>query len=232
MIPRVFASREQRRRFCLHLAVAAVALGLLVVVVAPRVPTLHDAESVRQVVTAFGPVGPLAFLALQVVQIVVVPIPGQVLGIAGGYLFGAALGFAVTMGGVVIGSFVAFWLARRYGRRYVTAVFAPDVVDRYDALVSKLGVGGVTVLVLFPGLPDDVVCFACGISGFSRRQFLAVVVLGRTPAYAVAVLSGAQIGDERLYRGVTLVLLLAVGSALSYLERDRIRRAVVARFGS
>ncbi|MFB6103276.1 MAG: TVP38/TMEM64 family protein [Haloplanus sp.] len=165
-------------------------------------------------------------------QTLFVPIPGQVMGVAGGYLFGAIGGFVYTMCGVWLGSYAAFWLARRFGRRYLTTVFSTGVIDRYDATISKLGIGGLTVLVLLPGLPDDLICFVCGTSELSTKQFLIIVILGRTPAYALAVLIGAEFGDQQMYRGLTFFFLLVVFSVLGYLERERLRRAILARFGA
>src|SRR5690606_25757833 len=45
----------------------------------------------------------LAFIGLQVAQVVVAPIPGQLVGLVAGYLFGFWLGLALTMGGLALG---------------------------------------------------------------------------------------------------------------------------------
>ncbi|MFB6196059.1 MAG: TVP38/TMEM64 family protein [Haloplanus sp.] len=228
----IFSSDAHRRRFVVHLCVALVLAGLALAWLAPYVDTFRNRHAIQQFVRDVGVAGPIAFVALAVVQIVVMPIPGQVIGLAGGYLFGALRGLVYTLCGIWLGSYVAFRLSRRFGRQYLTTIFAPDAIQRYDATVSKLGIGGLTLLVLLPGLPDDLVCFVCGTSDMTTKQFLTVVVLGRTPAYTLAVLSGAEFGDAQFYRGLTLAALLVVASALGYLERERLERVVLDQFGT
>ncbi|MFB6233792.1 MAG: TVP38/TMEM64 family protein [Halopenitus sp.] len=232
MVGRIFSSEEHRFRFLVHVALA---LGLFVGLLAglgPHLDALRNPQAVRQLLRGFGMITPIAFVGLQLVQIVLVPIPGQVIGLAGGYLFGPLWGIVYTMTGVWLGSYAAFWLARQFGRRYITSIFTTDVVDRYDATVSGLRTEGLTILVMVPGLPDDLICFVCGTSTITKRQFLFIIILGRTPAYVLAVLSGAEFGDEQLYRGLALAWLFVVLSALGYLERERLRRAVLTHFGT
>ncbi|MFB6122064.1 MAG: TVP38/TMEM64 family protein [Haloferacaceae archaeon] len=228
---RLFSSPGQRRRFLAHLVAALAVAAAAWYALDPHLDAIRDPAAIRATVAAFGPVGVVAFVALHVVQIIVVPIPGQAMGVAAGYLFGAGPGLVYTVVGVTLGSYVAFALARRLGRPYVERVFAADVVDAFDAAVDRLGVVGITVLVVVPGLPDDVVCFACGLSDLTPRQFLVVVLVGRTPAYALAVLSGANLADQRLYRGVALLFVLVLLSAAGYLRRDALTEWVVDRFG-
>jgi len=54
-------------------------------------------------------VAPVIFIGLQALQVVVVvaPIPGEVTGILGGYLFGEWLGFLYSTIGLTLGSVAA-----------------------------------------------------------------------------------------------------------------------------
>ncbi len=215
----------------MHLVAALAVLAAVWFLLDPYLGVLRDPAAIRATVARFGSVGVVAFVALHVVQVVVAPIPGQAMGVAAGYLFGAGPGLVYTIVGVTLGSYVAFAAARRLGRPYAESVFAADVVDSFDATVARLGVAGITALVVVPGLPDDVVCFVCGLSDLTPRQFLVIVLVGRTPAYALAVLSGANLADQRLYRGVALLLVLVLLSVAGYLRRDALREWVVDRFG-
>lgn len=222
---RVFASPAKRRRVAVHALLTGVLFGALWVVVRRYAAPLRDPESVRLLVERFDVAGPLAFVALHTVQVVLVPIPGQAMGVAGGYLFGPA-GLLYSMVGVTVGSYVAFRLARAYGRPYVESMATEEAVDRMDAAVEGAGIVGLTLLVALPGLPDDLVCFLCGMSDMTRGQFLFVVLVGRTPAFALATLSGARVAGHRYRQAAALLVTLVGLSALCYYYRERIFAAV------
>jgi hypothetical protein len=101
---RVFVSTSARNDAIartLALSVAVVGLsGALVW----AVPGLTDPAWVRTEIAELGALAPVAFVALQTAQVVLAPVPGQVLGGVGGYLFGTVAGTVFSMVGVVLGS--------------------------------------------------------------------------------------------------------------------------------
>jgi uncharacterized membrane protein YdjX (TVP38/TMEM64 family) len=118
-IPRVFASKRGRRTAIVGLGVLVGLWILATLVLRQYVPGITDPQQLKEYVLTFGPLAPAAFVLLQVAQVVVAPIPGQVVALAGGYLFGTLAGTAYSILGATIGSYVAFALARRYGREFV-----------------------------------------------------------------------------------------------------------------
>jgi len=108
---RIFASERSRRTALLVLAAVVVAMVALSVLVNRQVPWLSDPDAIRAWVRGFGVLAPAAFVALQVVQVLVAPIPGHVMALVSGYLFGTWEGFLYSMVGVVVGSTAAFLLA-------------------------------------------------------------------------------------------------------------------------
>src|SRR5690606_35980871 len=78
--------------------VPLLAAGLVLVVAGlvtwwgwPYIGRFLDAEEARRLVQDAGPWGPLVLIGMQIVQIVIAPIPGQITGLIGGYLFGPVL---------------------------------------------------------------------------------------------------------------------------------------------
>jgi uncharacterized membrane protein YdjX (TVP38/TMEM64 family) len=68
---------------------------------------------------SLGPWGFAGFIVLQSLQVVLAPIPGELTGLLGGYLYGPYLGIALSTLGLTLGSIVAFVLARTLGRPFV-----------------------------------------------------------------------------------------------------------------
>lgn len=156
---RVFADARSRRSALFLLAVGLALLVGMSGVVGRAFPWLNDPVAVRRAVGMFGPLAPAAFLLLQAAQVLVAPIPGHVLAVASGYLFGTGLGTAVSLAGAVLGSYVAFGLSRRYGRPYVERVIDREALEIFDAVSHEHGLLAFFLVFVLPGLPDDVICF-------------------------------------------------------------------------
>jgi uncharacterized membrane protein YdjX (TVP38/TMEM64 family) len=174
-----------------------------------------------------GPWGPLLIVGLQVLQTVVAPLPGQIVGLAAGYVYGALWGTVLCAVGSVIGSALAVWLARRLGRGLVERWVRPQLLARWDALVEQRGSWALFLIFLFPFLPDDLICLAAGLSRLPIWWVAVLALLGRTPGIAVSALIGAQ--SRQLSLG-QMALIGLVGLALSVLVLRYHRRLEALMF--
>jgi uncharacterized membrane protein YdjX (TVP38/TMEM64 family) len=218
---RVFVDREARRDAVVRLLALLVVLLGGAVAVRVYAPFLADPRWVRGAVADLGPYGPVAFVALQTVQVVVAPVPGQTLGVAGGYLFGTVAGTLYSMVGVVVGSTAVFVLARRLGRPYVERVVSEDVLDRFDTFAEEHGRVGLFVVFLLPTFPDDAVCALAGLTSLRLRTLAALVAVGRLPTFALAAFAGDGAAEGRLAVAGGALLAAVVASVAVYLARDR-----------
>jgi len=219
---RVFASAAARR----DAAVRTVAvIGLLVASTAALrllAPGVTDPTWVRAWIAQFGSLAPLAFVALQTLQVILAPVPGQTLAGVGGYLFGTLWGTVYSMLGVVVGSAAVFVGGRRFGLPYVKRVIDPAALARWDDFVERAGVPGLFVLFLLPTFPDDVLCFIAGLTDVRLRPFLVLVVVGRTPTFIAAAYAGTRLADGGLVDFAIVVGALTIGSVAVYAARHRI----------
>jgi len=218
----VFRSDRARRRFLVH---AAVALGVIVgflSLVRPHLPLLTDAERLRSFIRQFGIAGPLVLIALQALQVVAAPVPGQVLAVAAGYLYGAWAGTLYNMVGITIGSTVAFWLSRRYGRSYVESIVHEDALARFDGIDDDHARLALLVVFLVPGLPDDVICFFGGLTRLPLWQLVALAVVGRAPAFFLVNVIGDLISAGRFEAATILALAITAVSAFAFHYRERL----------
>ncbi|HOJ81403.1 MAG TPA: hypothetical protein PLG72_11200, partial [Clostridiales bacterium] len=82
----------------------------------PRVTELaRKPEEFRDWLNSFGWKGVLVFIGVQVLQVVVAAIPGEVTQLAGGYLYGTFFGTIYSLAGIVLGSVIVFYAARLLG---------------------------------------------------------------------------------------------------------------------
>lgn len=135
------------------------------------------------------------FIAIQVLQVIIAPIPGQAAAFAGGFIFGFWKGWGLTTLGLVIGSLIAMSLARVLGISLVRKVVPESIIQRFDSVISDGGYMTFFMIFLLPALPDDAVCFLAGLTKLKLLPLSIVCLLGRAPGMAVLSLTGAGFAD-------------------------------------
>ena len=138
-----------------------------------------DKESIKTLINSSGIFGPLIFIGLQIVQVVVFIIPGEVTQLAGGYMFGTWIGTLLSVIGIVIGSAINFYLGRLLGIPFVKALFKKDQIDKIERLISSSKSQKITTLSIFgifliPAFPKDIVTYIAGLTPIRFTTFLFV----------------------------------------------------------
>lgn len=179
-----------------------------------------DRERVKALIKGAGPLAPLLFILLQALQVVFAPIPGEVTGFLGGYLFGVPLGLLYSTLGLTLGSIGAFLLGHWLEKRYVTRIVSQETMQRFDFLMEHQGALVAFILFLIPGFPKDYLCFILGLSPMDFRVFLAICLIGRIPGTLMLTLQGAQVYKGNYWNTLILVGLCLLVAALAYYFRE------------
>lgn len=159
------------------------------------------------------------FIGIQIFQVVVAAVPGEVVQVAGGYLFGTFYGMLYLVGGLVVGTIAAFFSARILGAPLLRFVISGSRRDRLLRLLnSPRSELIIFLLYLLPGLPKDALTYVAGLTPINPWRFLAISVLGRLPALVASCYIGASLGKNNLVAVVVvaaLSALLLMGGLLS-----------------
>lgn len=134
---------------------------------------------VTEFIRSFGPLSALIFIAVQILQVIVAPVPGEVTGLIGGYLFGPVLGTIYSTIGLGVGSWLAFLLARALGLPFVEKVVRRSIIEKYDHFMEHQGTLVSFILFLIPGFPKDSLCYIMGLSHMKTWTFVIIATVGR-----------------------------------------------------
>ena len=156
-----------------------------------------DIDSMRTFVGRAGVFGPMAFITIQILQVVLPFIPGGMTLIAGVVIFGPVWGFVLNCAGVAIGSAINFVLAKKYGKKLVTHLVEEETYNKYIGKIenSKKFECFFALAILLPFFPDDTLCLIAGLTNMSYQKFAAIILLGKPltiVAYSIAFVSAGQ----------------------------------------
>jgi len=187
---------------------------------------LSDRGKIRDFVASFGPLAPLAFIGLQIMQVVISPIPGEATGFIGGYLFGAARGFIYSTIGLTLGSWLAFSISRLFTPYVARRLGKTKIYDKFNFIVEHQGVIIAFIFFLLPGFPKDYLCYLLGLSLMPASVFLIIAAVGRMPGTLMLVLQGSKVFDQA-YAVFFILLGIALAAVIfSYMAREKIYRLV------
>lgn len=152
---------------------------------------LHSYIQQRQIA------GPFLFILIQIVQVVIPIIPGGISTVVGVLLFGPLQGFIYNYVGIALGSFAAFFLARRYGQDFILHVVPKKAYDRYIGKTkNQKAFNWFFALAIFmPVAPDDILVMLAGLTNMSWKKFSMIIIFLKPftiAAYSYALLYGGQ----------------------------------------
>jgi len=183
-----------------------------------------DRHRLKEFILSFGIYSPLAFILLQVIQVVVAPIPGGAIEFLGGYLFGAAAGMLYSMIGLTLGSWLAFSIARIFEKWAVEKFVSPKTMRKFDYLVGHEGVILSFLLFLIPGFPKDALCYILGLTPMHLGLFLIISTIGRIPGTLIATLQGAKAFEHQYKFFLTLLGVSALIILIFYIYHEQIHQ--------
>lgn len=181
-----------------------------------------DPEPLQDWVDEQGAVGVIVFVALMAASVLFAPIPNAPIFIAAGLVWGPVLGTAYCMAGLTLGSALAFWIARRVGRKHLPRLIGQKAADRLDSLVQDMGGRMVFWSRMIPAVNFDWISFVAGMTAVPFRVFIFYSALGMLFPTAVAVVAGDGLGRDfriTLVAGGIWVGVILASAAYFWLRR-------------
>jgi len=165
----------------------------------------------------------LAFIGLQVAQIVVFVVPGEATQVAGGYFFGTWEGALYCVIGAALGGGLAFLLATWLGRPLIRFLVRPEPLSRLENMLNqRKGWVTVFVLFLFPGVPKDALSYIAGLTPMHFGAFVLLSTLARIPGILLSTFVGDSVAEKHYHLFISLCILGLATLILGLLLRRRV----------
>ncbi|MBB6623355.1 TVP38/TMEM64 family protein [Clostridium gasigenes] len=176
---------------------------------------------------SLGKFGSIIIIFFQILQTVIAPIPGEVVQIASGYIYGVPLGLLFTMSGLIIGSAIAFYFTRLIGGNFITS-FLKKKNSKWmlDIMESKKFSIILFVIFFVPGLPKDFLIYVAGLTTIKPIKFFSILVISRFPWLLASVSIGSNIQNGN-YLSTIIISIIAM---LSFLVGIIYKNEIINKF--
>lgn len=164
------------------LTVVFIAFGLMILYLMRSYGFFDKIDSIedfREYISSFGGYAIILFILIQFLQVVILPIPAFITVGAGVLLFGAFYGALYSCIGIILGSIVAFFIGRIFGKKVAVWLVGKESLEKGLKTIRGKDKLILTFMYLFPFFPDDVLCFVAGITTISPLFFTIMIFTTR-----------------------------------------------------
>lgn len=197
-----------------------------------------DSERIDRLVDIIlgtGKWGMVVYVFIQILQVVILPLPAVVCYIPGSRIWGAGIATLLASAGVLLGSVIAYCIGRFFGKKAVVWIAGKDTTEKYIDYIGNKGKMIFVLMQILPFFPDDILCMIAGLTSMSFPFFLAVMILVRP----LVIAAYCYLGNGSLipFSGwgipvwIAIFAVCIVLAVLSFKYQDRVEKWLVSKFG-
>lgn len=203
----------------------AVVMIFLSIICIPLVKMLSSEEGrleLQGIIKADMTWGIVIYLVLQILQVIVALVPGGVIQILGGILFGGFWGTILCICGILLGAIIVYVLVKKFGKPLIEAFFDDKVVTRFSFLQdSKKLELVIFILFLIPGIPKDLLTYIAPLTKIKMSSFLTLSTLARIPAIIMSTVFGSTLSSGNIVAALVIFIIVACLGIMGILYKDK-----------
>lgn len=156
-------------------------------------------ENIRFIVEKNKVFSYVIFVILQILQVVIFIIPGDIINATGGFVFNFILGFLLSFIGIIIGSISVFYIARLLGYRFVNKFIKKEKIDKIVRFFeSNTGFLSIFIFCNLPFVPKDILMYGAGLTPLKAKRTLSMYCLSRIPGILIWTSMGANLYNRSI----------------------------------
>lgn len=191
-------------------------------------------QAIKDLILSAGIWGLVVFFLIQFAQVIVAPIPAMATILAGVAIYGPLVASLISTVAILVGSYVAFFLGRVFGRKIVVWIAGEAQTQKYSDILNKKGRYLLILMFIFPVFPDDLLCLIAGITSMTFRFFFFATLFARPLGIFVTAYIGSghliPYSGWGLYVWPLLIILLVVAFVICWKYQDQIEKMFMQKF--
>lgn len=193
-----------------------------------------DGEKIDRLVEfieGLGGWGYLVYFIIQVLQVVILPIPAVVCYVPGSLIWGPVNATLIASAGVITGSVISYFIGKVCGKPAVVWIAGSENVEKYAPYLAKRGKVLFVIMQILPFFPDDILCMLAGLTGMNFAFFSVSIILIRPAIIATYCFLGS--GTVIPFSGwgiavwAAIFIVCIVLAVLSFKYQDKIENWLI-----
>lgn len=177
-------------------------------------PMLIMIEQMKTTISTYGLWGGIFIVLLMTLQVIFVFLPGEVIEVLSGYLYGPLMGMIFCLIGAAIGGYLIYMIVNKYKMKWVQRWIKEENRKDLECLKQCTHLNWIIFLIFFiPGTPKDLITYIVPFTEMKLSSFLMITSIARIPSVITSTVGGNALGLKEyeftlLVFGITGILSL------------------------
>ncbi len=171
---------------------------------------MNTAQNFKELIESYGKWGWIVAFGIQVLQVIISPIPGEVVEVGMGLCFGWFGGTVLCLLGGALAACLIMLFVKKFGIKAVELFVSTDKINELRFINNEKKLKRTVFwLYLIPGTPKDPLIFFFGLTKISVWDFVWIQTLARIPSVVTSAIAGDQATKQNFL--VTIIIFAVTG---------------------
>lgn len=189
----------------------------------------------KEKINSMGFMGMILLFGLQVLQILLVVLPGEPFEVLAGMCYGTWGGFLFITISVLITTIIIFYSVRKLGQKYLYNFFEEEQIEKIlnSKLLKRESNLEIILFILFfiPASPKDLFTYIGGLLPIKPWKFILIATLARFPSVITSTMIGANISKGNwktsvFIYGISFVIAAAILIVVRIKDKDKSKEII------
>lgn len=189
---------KQHKKELLFIGKCFLIMGVLCLCLyQPMMKIFENPQVLRQQLQSYGIKGQFFLTAIMTLQVIFVFLPGEIVEVMAGYLYGPIYGLCLCLIGCAIGSILIFSFVKKWGQPFVERFISLEKIKQVHFLHNPEKRNILCFIVFFiPGTPKDILTYLIPLTDMKLSTFLIITTIARIPSIITSTIAGHALGIE------------------------------------
>lgn len=138
--------------------------------------------------------GAMLLIAIGALQVILAVLPGEILEIMAGIMYGPWVGLIICEIGITLGTVIVYFAVKMLGRNASLLINTEKYEEKFKVLKDPKRIEILMAsFLLFPGLPKDFLAFIAPLTNVKFSRFLIINAIARIPSILTSTYFGGSI---------------------------------------
>lgn len=217
--------------FVLYITLSLSIIGYTILFKYNIISTISSVESLKNYILSTKEKGVYIYILIQAAQVVILPVPAAIICVVGSLIYGPLLGGLYCSIGILIGSFISFFIGKTFGYKIVAWIAGKENTDKYSEILRKRGAFFLAIAFLLPMFPDDILCLIAGITNMKFKTFAWVTAITRPIGVICMSFFGSgyviPFTGWGVYVWIVILVLVVAAIFVTYKYQDKMQEFIL-----
>lgn len=185
--------------------------GICLLLYKPMMNIFENPQTLRTQLQNLGIIGQLIFVGIMALQVIFVFLPGEIIEIMAGFIYGPLGGMIACMLGSAIGSAFIYLFVKKFGVKFIDRFIGLDKVNEVEFLKNKEKRNILCFLIFFiPGTPKDLLTYFIPLTDMKLTTFLTITTFARIPSIITSTIGGHALGIENYIFSIVVFVITGI----------------------